>query len=184
MAEHDALSRSYNGPLRYKPSYTNHKQPPAPQITPADPSMLSSNPANHTTTTSNSIPPTPAPPPSRLRPRPRPGSRLLLRRHPRLHLPPRRENHVVPPLAQQRLPLVLVRAPPLLLPRLPVLCTGPVLGPAQFVLQVVPRDEVGLLRLGGLLRLRLGARGRGGRAEGRRRLEGDRRLSSSQSVNP
>lgn len=95
----------------------------------------------------------------------------LLRRHLGLHLPPRRENHLVPPALQRSLALVPVRAPALALSILLAGRRG-----VQLVLQIVPRDQVGLRRL-----LRLSGRrccaGAGGGLTGRRRwLEGDRGL--------
>lgn len=95
------------------------------------------------------------------------GGAGLLGRDPLFHLPPRLEDHLVPPPLQRRLPLVAVRAPRL---ALLVLLPGLVLG--ELVVQVVARDEVRLRGLGGLFRR--GARcGRRGAADGRGRLEGD-----------
>lgn len=106
----------------------------------------------------------------------------LLRSNLSLHLPPRRKNHLVPPLLQQRLPLVPVRAPPL--GRLLLLLLRDGGGGVRFrlpllllrrnlVLELVSRNQV---RLRGLLG-RLGrCRGAGRcvvRSRRGRGLEGD-----------
>lgn len=84
------------------------------------------------------------PPPSSLSRRLPSSSLGLLPRHLLLHAPPRLQDHLVAPPLQQRLPLVLVRAPLLrrgfFFQRL--LCL-------QLVLQVEPLYQVWLGRLGG-----------------------------------
>jgi hypothetical protein len=102
----------------------------------------------------------------------------LLGRDLGFHLPSRGEDHLVPPLLQQRLPLVLAIAPRLLagsVPRCRIATFLVLLLLLDLVFQVVPLDQVRLRRLlcrfpGGRLRCR-----RGGSVgpRRRRRLEGD-----------
>lgn len=110
----------------------------------------------------------------------RPGSCCLLGRDLGFHLPPRREDHLVPSLLEQCLALLLVAAPLLgscLLGRLLRLLP-------DLIFQPVPLDQVRLRRLlGGLAGSRCRRR-RGGPVGARRwwRLEGDGWLFTSQSA--
>ena len=136
----------------------------------------------HATVTNRTTQPSPiyahSPPPSTSPPR-----RRLLSSKLSLHLPPRLENHLVPPLLQQRLPLVAVRAP-----RLPRPLATTRLRPAtarrvavNLVPEVIPRDQIRVTRS---RRSRLGLlRGTAGvAARRRRRLEGNRRLHGTKLI--
>jgi len=115
--------------------------------------------------------------------------RRLLRRNLGFHLPPRLQDHLVPPLLQERLPLVAVRAPPLRVAfaagrgrgriAAAVLCLVGRL--VELILQVVPRDQVRM----GRHRRELGRRRRSlgvVTPRRRRRLEGDRGLYTCKSL--
>lgn len=104
----------------------------------------------------------------------------LLRRKLGLHLPSRRQNHLVPPSLQRSLSLFTVGAPALALLVLLALCSAVFRGRclANLALEVVSRNQVGLGRLFGLLCRRTRVPTRWGLSSNGRWLERNRRLST------